>query len=235
MMRGNIFLIPNTLGSDNWQSVLPADIVSSVETCRHFAVENVRTARRFLKKLNPEIIIDDLYFYVLDKHTPFREVEKMIQVILTGESMGIISEAGCPGIADPGSELVRLAHRNAIQVIPLVGPSSLFLALMASGLNGQSFVFHGYLPIPKGERQRALREIERSIEQSGSTHLFIEAPYRNNPLLEDILSICKPGLLLCIAKNITLPDEFIATKPISDWRKQKVDLHKQPSIFLLGR
>ncbi len=233
-MAGKIFLIPNTLGGETWKDILPQGIIPIISDCKYYLVENIRTARRFLKKLKPDILIDELEFYVLDKHTGPEELKKFLEIVKAGHSMGVISEAGCPGVADPGSDLVMLAHRQNIRVVPLVGPSSILLSIMASGFNGQSFSFHGYLPIKKADRQKAIKQLERDVEKTRSTQIFIEAPYRNQAMFEDILMICKPGTQLCIAKNITLSKEYIKTRTIEDWKKHVIDLHKHEVIFLLG-
>lgn len=231
---GELLLLPTTLGENSpWESILPATIPVKITTIRHFIVENIRSARRYLRLLDSSFDIDGSEFYLIDKHTKLSEQEAYLQPALAGHSIAVISESGCPGVADPGSDIVRMAHKKGIKVVPLVGPSSILLALMASGMNGQSFTFHGYLPVQKADRIRALKEIERRSLQDGSSHLFIETPYRNNPLVEDALQNLLPETLFCIAKNITLADEWIFTKAIKDWKRQVPDLHKQTCIFLV--
>jgi 16S rRNA (cytidine1402-2'-O)-methyltransferase len=230
---GKLYLLPTTLGESGWESVIPQTIPGEISSCRHFIVENVRSARRYLRLLDSTFDIDNSEFYLIDKHTKRIEQEGYLKTALEGNNIAVISESGCPGIADPGSEIVRMAHQKGIRVIPFVGPSSILLALMASGMNGQSFSFHGYLPVPKADRILALKELERLSQRDGSSHIFIETPYRNNGLIEDAFQQLLPETLFCIAKNITLTDEWIQTKAIRDWRKQVPDIHKQTCIFLI--
>ncbi|MBN2166825.1 MAG: SAM-dependent methyltransferase [Marinilabiliaceae bacterium] len=232
-MAGKLFLIPNTLGDTNINSVIPNEIVNICTSLKYFAVENIRTARRYLKKVNPAIVIDDLHFSVLDKNTKPAELSSIITPALNGESIGIISEAGCPGVADPGANLVELAHKKKIQVIPLVGPSSILLAMMASGLNGQSFAFNGYLPIQRHEKINALKNYELRSKKENQAQLFIETPYRNMQLLDDIIASCNPQTRMCIASDITLETEFIQTKTINEWKNKKPNLNKRPTIFII--
>jgi len=232
-MTGILYLIPNTLGDTLIERVLPEEVTKIVSSLTHFAVEDIRTARRFLKKINKEICIDNLHFSILNKETPKTELIDILEPILGGMSMGIISEAGCPGIADPGADLVELAHLKNIRVTPLVGPSSILMAMMASGMNGQSFAFNGYLPIKKNEKSEALKMFENRSFKEHQSQVFIEAPYRNAQLLEDILQICKPSTKLCIACDETLDTEFILTKTIGEWQRQKPDIHKRPAIFII--
>lgn len=229
-----VYLIPCPLHEHASQDLSPA-IKEAVMQCQVFFVENERSARRFLKKLWREIDIDSLKWHLANKETvELPELQQAFQhEMKLGSTIGIISEAGCPGIADPGQQLVALAHRAGIAVKPLVGPSSITLALMASGLNGQQFSFHGYLPIDSAARIKAIRELEAASQKNKSTHLFIETPYRNNQLLESLLKTCRPGTLLCVAANLTGPDEFIATRTIRDWQKKLPELHKVPAIFLI--
>lgn len=232
---GELFLIPNTLSEGNWQNVLPAGISEALASTGHFIVENIRTARRFIKQINPETDIDKLKFYELNKYTLSGSLPEYLKPLELGENMAVISEAGCPGVADPGAEIVRLAHQKGIRVVPFVGPSSILLALMASGLNGQNFAFNGYLPIKPKERTDSIVKMEKQVKNSGQTQIFIETPYRNNQLVEALLKACSPGILLCIAANLTGENEFISTKTISQWASSLPDLHKQPAIFLIGR
>lgn len=228
-----LYLLPVTLGDTSIEKVIPAynrEIISSI---RHFIVEDVRSARRFLKKVDKDIEIEELSFYPLNKHTFPEEVADYLQPLLQGHAMGVISEAGCPAIADPGADVVAIAQRKNLKVIPLVGPSSIILSVMGSGFNGQSFAFHGYLPIEQAERTKRIKELEQRVYAECQTQLFIETPYRNQRMLEDILKICKPQTKLCIAANITCEGEFIKTKSIAEWRKHLPDLSKKPCIFLI--
>jgi 16S rRNA (cytidine1402-2'-O)-methyltransferase len=230
-----LYLLPNILsdGSD-WQNVLPAQIFHLATNTRYFIVENIRTARRFLKQVNKEINIDQLTFFELNKYTNQNELPAFLKPLEQGENVAVISEAGCPGIADPGAEVVKIAHQKGYKVVPLVGPSSIVLALMASGLNGQNFAFNGYLPVRANERTRAISNLEKLVKNNRQTQIFIETPYRNNQLITEVLKTCSPSTLLCIAANLTGENEFIATKSMSQWKGNVPDLHKQPAIFLLG-
>lgn len=229
-----IYLVPNVLSENDWQAVLPAQIVPILTNTRHFIVENVRTARRFMKQVNQEINIDECTFYELNKYTNLSDIPSFLKPVENGFDVAVISEAGCPGIADPGADVVKIAHQKGITVVPLVGPSSILLALMASGLNGQNFAFNGYLPVKSQERARAITNLEKKIKNDQQTQIFIETPYRNNQMIEDVLKICSPGTFFCIAANITAENEFIVTKTIHDWKNKTPDLHKIPAIFLLG-
>ena len=229
----NLYLIPTTLGDTAVEKVLPAEIMQVVRGLRYFVVENTRTARRHLKKIAPEIVIDDLDFKELNEHTQQAGLELLLEPILKGFDMGILSEAGCPGVADPGADLVKIAHEKGIRVIPLVGPSSILLSLMASGMNGQNFAFIGYLPVKPIERINAIRDIERNSGRDKQTQIFIEAPYRNTKLLTDLLSVCSAQTRLCIAVDLTLGSEFVVTKTIAEWKKSLPDINKRPAIFLL--
>ncbi len=228
-----LYLIPTTLGDTTIEKVLPAEIMNVVKNLHYFVVENTRTARRHLKKMVPEIVIDDLDFKELNEHSKQFELEMLLEPVRQGFDVGILSEAGCPGVADPGADLVRLAHQNGIKVVPLVGPSSILLSLMASGMNGQNFAFIGYLPVKPPERAKAIRDIERNSSRDKQTQIFIEAPYRNTKLVEDLLSVCNEQTLLCIAVDLTLESEFVVTKTISAWKKSVPDINKRPAIFLL--
>lgn len=230
-----LYLIPNLLGDTPWPLVLPAAVPEVMARLRFFFVEDVRTARRYLKKVHPAIDIDALHFSVLSKETEEREAAGFLEFLLAGNDAGVISEAGCPGVADPGALIVRLAHRAGIGVVPLVGPSSILLALMASGFNGQQFTFHGYLPVKPQERIRKLQQLERTAATVGETQIFMETPYRNNAFLADLLRNCQPSTLLCIAANLTTPQEMARTMTIAQWRKNPPGLAKQPAIFLFGR
>ncbi len=229
-----LYLIPNVLSEGDWQHVLPAQIHPILTNTKHYIVENIRTARRFMKQVNREINIDECTFYELNKRTTNDELPAFLKPIEQGFDVGVISEAGCPGVADPGADVVRIAHQKGIQVVPIVGPSSILLALMASGLNGQNFAFKGYLPVKPNERVKEITALEKRIRNEKQTQIFIETPYRNNQLIGDLLKTCTSSTLLCIAANVTGENEFIATKSIQEWKKQVPDLHKQPVIFLLG-
>jgi 16S rRNA (cytidine1402-2'-O)-methyltransferase len=232
-MPASLFLIPVTLGETEISKVLPAYNKEVILSLKYFIVENVRSARRFLKQTDPAINIDELTFFVLNKHTSSEELSGFLQPVKDGYSVGILSEAGCPAIADPGADIVAIAQQARIQVVPLVGPSSILLALMASGFNGQSFAFHGYLPIDGDQRIKTLKTLEQRVFAENQTQLFIETPYRNNKMVEDIIKACKSSVRLCIAADITLDTEFIRTKTVGEWKKQKPDLAKRPCIFAL--
>lgn len=234
-MNGSLYLIPNTLGNPDTTSTIPPLIPDKINKIQVYIVENLRNARRYLKRLNREIPIDGLTFYELNEHTPEAEIPSFLDPIMQGFDVGVISEAGVPGVADPGASVVRIAHEKGIRVVPLTGPSSLLLALMASGLNGQAFTFHGYLPVKRAERIKKIRELDQVIKRSAETQLFIEAPYRNDGLLQDILEQCAASTRLCIAADLTMGSEFVQTHRVSAWKHRKPSLHKRPVIFLLGR
>jgi len=229
-----LYLVPNVLSDGDWQNVLPSRIYPVLTNTRHFIVENIRTARRFMKQINKEINIDECTFYELNKRTKSSDLPHFLKPIERGFDVAVLSEAGCPGIADPGADVVRIAHQKGIRVVPIVGPSSIVLALMSSGMNGQNFAFNGYLPVKPGERAKEIVQLEKKIRNYNQTQIFIETPYRNNQLIKDLINTCSPATLLCIAANITGENEFIATKTIKDWKKNVPDLHKQPAIFLIG-
>ncbi len=228
-----LYLIPCALGETSFDRILPTHNTEIVSSIKHFIVEDVRTARRFLKKSNPQIVIDDLTFYVLNQHTTAAEISTFIRPMQAGNDMGVISEAGCPAIADPGADVVAIAQSLNFKVVPLVGPSSIVLALMASGFNGQSFAFVGYLPVQPTDRVKALKKLENRIYSESQSQLFIETPYRNMKMVEDILSACQPTTKLCIAADITLETEFIVTKTVKAWKGNLPDLNKRPTLFIL--
>ena len=232
---GILYLIPNTLGQSNIDNVLPSYNISVAKNLRHFIVENVRSARRFLKMLDIDIVIDDLSFYELNRHTPPDRIAELLLPIYEGHSMGIISEAGCPAIADPGADVVAIAQRKNIRVVPLVGASSIILSLMASGFNGQSFAFVGYLPIDKKARIQRLKQLESRASSERQTQIFIETPYRNNQLVQDMVATLKPDTLLCIASELTADTESVKTLPIAEWAKKQIDINKRNTIFLIYR
>ena len=231
---GTLYLIPCTVGDTPAEQVLPQHVIDVVRKLRHFVVEQPKTARQFLSALKPERPIQSLHFATLNERTAANELSELLAPLLAGEDVGVISEAGCPGIADPGADLVNLAHRNGIRVVPLVGPSSILLALMASGLNGQCFAFHGYLPIAETERNRAITTLETESAKRKQTQLFIETPYRNDRMFSALLVQCRPETLLCVATDITLPGEQIQTRSIEQWKSQSIpQLNRRPSLFLL--
>ena len=237
---GKLFLIPITLSNPGETTVVPEDVLPqtikrTIDFIDYYIVENEKTARKFIKSIHPEKKQPDLKISVLNKHTDFAEHNEFIQPLLRGENIGLMSESGCPGVADPGAVIVKLAHEKGIQVVPLVGPSSILLALMASGMNGQSFAFNGYLPIDKNDKKQALKNFERLSQDKNQSQLFIETPYRNNKLMEDLLQILQPSTLLCVACDITLPTEFIKTKTVNEWKKEKSDLHNRPCIFIIHK
>jgi 16S rRNA (cytidine1402-2'-O)-methyltransferase len=232
---GKLYLIPTTLGESDPMEVLPQTVKRTVDFIDTYIVENEKTARKFIKNINPEKVQSGLHISTLNKHTEVLEFQQMIKPCLEGKNIGLMSEAGCPGVADPGAAIVKIAHEKGIQVVPLVGPSSILLAIMASGMNGQRFAFNGYLPIDKSEKKSALKNLEKlSIDQNQS-QIFIETPYRNNKMVEDILQALNPSTYLCIAADITLPTEYIKTLRISDWKKTKIDLHNRPAIFIIHK
>jgi 16S rRNA (cytidine1402-2'-O)-methyltransferase len=233
-MMPKLYLIPSLLDDSHWQNVLPAGVLPIISETRFFIVENIRSARRFIKLINKEINIDTLSFTELNEQTRPEQISSMLDPLKEGNDIALISEAGCPGVADPGQDLVRLAHKKGFQVIPFTGPSSILLSLMASGLNGQNFAFNGYLPVKSHDRIKSIQMLEKKAIIERQTQIFIETPYRNNPLLADILKSCLPSTMLCIAANLTGLKEFIQTKTIQQWRNSIPDLNKQPSIFLLG-
>lgn len=232
---GRLFLIPASLGSENIQAILPANNSEVVNGLDMFIVENLRTARRFLRAAGYLRPFDEVQFYFLNKHSSDDDLPEFIQMMLNGRNIGLLSEAGCPCIADPGHEVVLLAHQNGIPVVPLVGPSSILLALMASGFNGQQFAFHGYLPIDKTERARKLKQIELAAWKDSQTQIFMETPFRNNQMMAAMMEILRPDTLLCVACDLTLTSEFIKSQPVGNWKKNMPDLHKRTSIFLLYR
>lgn len=232
---GKLYLIPTTLGESDPMDVLPQTVKRAIDFIDYYIVENEKTARKSIKVVHPEKKQPDLKLSLLNKHTDAKEHAAMIAPCLQGINVGLMSEAGCPGVADPGAAIVKIAHEKGIQVVPLVGPSSILLALMGSGMNGQSFAFNGYLPIEKSEKKTALKNLEKLSSDKNQSQLFIETPYRNNKLLEDILQALQPNTHLCIACDITLPTEYIKTFRVADWKKIKVDLHNRPCIFIIHK
>lgn len=232
-MEVALYLLPVTLGDTAIEKVLPSYNREIIVGIKHFIVEDVRSARRFLKKVDGAINIDELTFYPLNKHTSPEDIAGYLSPLMNGNSMGVISEAGCPAVADPGADVVAIAQLRNLKVVPLVGPSSIILSVMGSGFNGQSFAFHGYLPIEPADRTRRLKELEARVYSENQTQLFIETPYRNHKMLEEILKTCRPQTKLCIAANITCEGEFIKTKTVKEWKGHLPDLSKIPCIFLI--
>ena len=233
--QGKLYLIPVPIAEVEHSQCLPELNRALLPTIRHFIVENIRSARRFLKAADRSVNIDALTFYELNKHTPEGSIESFLTPIASGEDIGIISEAGCPAVADPGADVVAIAQRKGIEVIPLVGPSSILLALMGSGFNGQGFAFSGYLPIEEPKRQQAMKDLEHRVRSRGETQIFIETPYRNVQLVEQLIRHCSPDLKLCIASGLTSEHAILQTKKLSSWQGHIPDIHKVPTIFLLGR
>jgi 16S rRNA (cytidine1402-2'-O)-methyltransferase len=241
---GKLYLIPVTLGDttnsdvakqSEPMDVLPQSVKRIVELLDIYIVENEKTARKFIKSIVPEKVQAQLQLSTLNKHTVTSEHAEMIRPCLEGKDIGLMSDAGCPGVADPGAVIVKLAHEKGIQVVPMVGPSSILLAVMASGMNGQSFTFNGYLPIDKSEKKSAVKQLEKLSADKNQSQLFIETPYRNNKMLEDLVQVLHPETHLCIAADITLPTEFIRTLRIKDWKKTKIDLQNRPAIFIIHK
>lgn len=232
---GTLFLIPVDLGEANNALLFPPFNLELLEKLDHIVVENEKSARRFIRSVGNKRNFEHLNLILLDKHTKRDQLSEAVQLLLSGTDVGLMSEAGCPGVADPGQILVAEAHRYNIAVKPLIGPSSILLAMMASGLNGQHFCFNGYLPIDKTERAKALRNLDASVQKTKQTHIFIETPYRNQAMLGEILRACSPSTLLCIAVDITQSTESIRTLRVDEWKAVKIDLQKRPCIFLLGQ
>lgn len=232
---GKLYLIPTTMGAANPMQVLPIQVKEIMEELDIYIAENEKTARRHIKQLLPEKQQSILKFFSLNKFTEATEIPSFLNDCKEGKDIGLLSEAGCPGVADPGAEIVKIAHSEGIQVIPLVGPSSILLAMMGSGMNGQRFTFNGYLPIDKKERKKEIKDLERLSSEKQEAQIFIETPYRNNKLLEDFLHLLHPSTRLCVACDLTLPTEYILTKPVSEWSKTKTDLHKRPAIFIFQK
>ena len=232
-MKGRLFLIPSPLGDNEPAEVIPAGVLSMLPSITTYVVEAVRTARRYLSAAGLKGHVQDLEFHELNEHTTPEEVEALMKLFEDGRDVGLITEAGLPAVADPGAQLVRLCHRHGVEVVPMSGPSSLMLALMASGLNGQSFAFLGYLPAKTEERRQALKSIEKHSSTARQTKIFIETPYRNDSLLADILSVCRADTEVCIAANITMPDAFIRTRTAGEWKKAVPTIGKRPCVFLI--
>lgn len=234
MDKGKLYLIPTILGEGTQEATLPSTILKAIKEIDVFIVENLRTARRHIRKLDREKNIDATTFYSYGKYDTLNLEQDFLPHILSGQNVGLLSEAGLPCVADPGSKIVAYAHDFQIDVVPFVGPSSILLALMASGLNGQNFAFTGYLPIDKSERTKIIKQLEELVKKTGQTQIFMETPYRNNQLIETLLKTCSNNTKLCMASDITLPTENIKTKTIAEWKQTKINLDKKPTIFLIG-
>jgi 16S rRNA (cytidine1402-2'-O)-methyltransferase len=232
--KGTLYLIPSLLGDSAIERSIPAFNKEVIQSLDEFIVEDLRSARRFLIKMGSRPI-DSLTFHLLNEHTTPDKISLCLDGLMKGKNVGLLSDAGCPGIADPGAEVVKLAHRHNIKVIPLIGPSSILLALISSGLNGQNFAFHGYLPKRQPERGTKIKQLESLSYKENQTQMFIETPYRNDAMLQDILNACRPDTLLCIASDITLPTEYIHTATIKEWRSEKRSFNDHPAVFLIGK
>ncbi|SFZ92193.1 16S rRNA (cytidine1402-2'-O)-methyltransferase [Flaviramulus basaltis] len=232
---GKLLLIPTTLGDNEPLDVLPITVKNTIENIDTFIVENEKTARRFIKRICPEKSQPSLKLFLLNKHTDENDLPSFLESCLHGIDVGLLSEAGCPGVADPGADVVKIAHQKNIKVVPLVGPSSILMAIMGSGMNGQSFAFNGYLPIDKGERKNEMKRLERLSFEHNQSQIFIETPYRNNKMLEDLSNYLDNNTDVCVACDITLSTEFIKTQTSNAWKKNMVDLHKRPTIFIIHK
>ncbi len=232
---GKLYLIPTTLGDNEPLEVLPISVKKVIEKINHYIVENEKSARRFIKKISPRKSQSSLHIYILDKFTDALESQHYLDVCSKGLNIGLVSEAGVPAIADPGALIVQMAHQKNIKVVPLVGPSSIVMAMMSSGLNGQNFAFNGYLPIDKAERKKSIKQLERLSFDKDQSQLFIETPYRNEKMFTDLLQTLSAATQLCIAVDITLSGEFIKTQSVQDWKKEKVALYKRPAIFIIHK
>jgi 16S rRNA (cytidine1402-2'-O)-methyltransferase len=235
MIKGILYLIPTTLGDNEPLEVLPFTVKKIIDSTDTFIVENDKTARHFIKRISPEKSQPSLRMFHLNKFTEQSDIPSFLEPCLKGINVGLLSEAGCPGVADPGADVVKIAHQKSIKVVPLVGPSSILMALMSSGMNGQSFAFNGYLPIDKSERKVELKRLERLSFEQNQSQIFIETPYRNNKMLEDLTNSLDQNTQVCVACDITLPTEFIKTQSANSWKKNIVDLHKRPTIFIIHK
>lgn len=234
-MKGKLYLIPTTLGETEPLEVMPYSVRKMVEQIDHYIVENEKSARRFIKKITPKKSQPDLQIMLLDKYAEELETRAYLNACDQGIHVGLLSEAGVPAVADPGATIVKLAHEKGIQVVPLVGPSSILMALMASGMNGQNFAFNGYLPIDKLDRKKAIKDLEKLSKEKDQSQIFIETPYRNEKMFSDLKAVLTPGTRLCIAVDISLPTEYIRTYTAKEWKQQQPDLHKRPAIFIIHK
>ena len=232
--KATLYLIPNLLAEDTIDKSITPQVKEVILKLDIFLAENIKSARRFISALKIGKNIEELTFYEMSKRTSEDDLMEAMEPLFFGTDMGVISEAGCPGVADPGALAVKIAHENNNRIVPLVGPSSFLMALMASGLNGQAFTFHGYLPIDKKQRQHAIRLMEKNARQLQQTQIFMDTPYRNNQLLQDLLKTCSTSTYLCVAVDITSKNEWIKTMPVGMWKKQSHDFHKRPAVFLIG-
>lgn len=232
---GKLFLIPTQLGDNAPLEVLPLSVKKIIEQVDEYIVENEKTARRFIKKINSKKSQSSLKIHLLNKFTNTNELPSYLEACMKGKDIGLLSEAGCPGVADPGAEVVKIAHEKNIRVVPLVGPSSILLALMSSGMNGQNFAFNGYLPIEKSERKTTLKKLERHSFKENQAQICIETPYRNNKFLADVCTLLHPETRVCVACDLTLATEYIKTKTVAEWKQENVDLHKRPAIFIIQK
>jgi len=233
--KGILYLIPSLLGDSPVENSLPSYNIEIIRSLDEFIVEDVRSARRFLIKTNIGKSIDSLTFHLCNEHSKSDDINSIMQGLMNGKNAGLISEAGCPSIADPGAEVIQFAHRNNIRVVPLVGPSSILLALISSGLNGQNFAFNGYLPKKEQDRIKVIKQLETLVWQKSQTQIFIETPYRNDSILKDLINTCKEETLLCVASDITLQSERIKTQSIRDWKNNKQSFNDHPAVFILGK
>ncbi|MBS7334021.1 MAG: SAM-dependent methyltransferase [Weeksellaceae bacterium] len=233
MTTAKVYLIPSLLGESTYNRVLPEFNLEVIRSINTFVVENEKSARKFIKQVCPEKVQADLDLYILDKDTDAQELFELVKLLDQGKTIGIISEAGLPAVADPGAQLVKVAQDKKIQVVPLVGPSSILMALMASGMNGQNFAFHGYLPIDKNERKKRLGQLEAESSKTGIAQIFMETPYRNNQMIDDLTKILRADTKICVACDITLETEDIRTRSIKDWKKEDYDFHKRPAIYVM--
>ncbi len=233
LVVGKVYLIPTTLGDNAPLEVMPISIKGTIERIDHYIVENEKTARRFIKRVSPSKPQPNLLIQTLNKYTNPEEIPSYLDPCIHGHDIGLLSEAGCPGIADPGADVVKVAHQKRIQVVPLVGPSSILMAMMSSGMNGQNFAFNGYLPIDNAERKTMVKNLEKLSREKGQSQIFMETPYRNNKLLKELLRILQKTTRLCIASDITLPTEFIQTKSVHEWGEIELDLDKRPTIYII--
>ncbi len=232
-MSGKLLMIPTVIAEATQETTISQGAKNAILACDYFFVENLRTARRYISSLKLGLTIEDLTFEILDKKTSFEDCFELIQPLMEGKTAGVISESGCPGVADPGAKLVHMAHQFGVQVIPYVGPSSILMALMASGFNGQSFTFHGYLPIDKKARQQSIRSLEKESFENNRTQIFMDTPYRNEQLLKDLIKVGRKDTFLCVAKDISGANEEIVAKPIGKWKAGQMQIHKFPAMFLL--
>lgn len=234
-MIGKLYLIPTTLGETEPLEVMPLSVKKVVEQIDYYIVENEKSARKFIKKISPKKSQPSLNLMLLDKYAEDIETARYLDICKDGVNVGLLSEAGVPAVADPGASIVKMAHQNNIQVVPLVGPSSILMAMMSSGMNGQNFAFNGYLPIDKSDKKKAIKELERLSKDKNQSQIFIETPYRNEKMFSDLKSTLTPTTFLCIAVDITLPSEFIKSMMIKDWKHQQPNLHKKPAIFIIHK